>query len=145
MIFEHFHATGACEAVQCLSDVFSIRLQNDDVQDFYVRWAQALQSATELPTEMIREEIVSQNCRLQTVLALYDQETVRILALPSYQRSKAIRWLGRATSEPGTKGSRQEYWSRVTEVRTSALKVRECYQWKAKRTMFERRLVQFPL
>ena len=55
MIFEHFRATGACEAVQCLLDLFSIRLQNDDVQDFYVRWAQALQSATELPAEMILE------------------------------------------------------------------------------------------
>ena len=68
MIFEHFHATGACEAVQCLSDVFSIRLQNDDVQDFYVRWAQALQSATELPTEMILEEIVSQKLQASDCL-----------------------------------------------------------------------------
>ena len=37
MIYEHFRATGAYEAVQ-LSDLFSIRLQNDDVQDFDVRW-----------------------------------------------------------------------------------------------------------
>ena len=38
MIYEHFRATGAYEAVQGLSDLFSIRLQNDDVQDFDVRW-----------------------------------------------------------------------------------------------------------
>ena len=42
MIFEHFRATGACEAVQGLSDLFNIRLQNDDVQDFDTRWDQAL-------------------------------------------------------------------------------------------------------
>ena len=31
MIYEYFRATGAYEAVQCLSDLFNIRLQNDDV------------------------------------------------------------------------------------------------------------------
>ena len=38
----HFRATGACEAVQGLSDLFRKRLQNDDVEDFDVRWDQAL-------------------------------------------------------------------------------------------------------
>ena len=41
MIYEHFRATGAFEAVQGLSHLFSISLQNDDVQDFDVRWDQA--------------------------------------------------------------------------------------------------------
>ena len=34
MIYEHFRATGAYEAVQGLSDVVKKRLQNDDVQEF---------------------------------------------------------------------------------------------------------------
>ena len=38
MIYEHFRATGAYEAVQGLPDLFNIRLQNDDVQDFDTRW-----------------------------------------------------------------------------------------------------------
>ena len=46
MIHEHFRATGAYEAVQGLPDLFSIRLQNDDVQDFDVRWDQALLSVS---------------------------------------------------------------------------------------------------
>ena len=37
MIHEHFRANGVYEAVQGLSYLFSIRLQNDDVQDFDVR------------------------------------------------------------------------------------------------------------
>ena len=37
MIYEHFRATGAYEAVQRLSDLFTLSLQNDDVQDFDVR------------------------------------------------------------------------------------------------------------
>ena len=55
LIYEHFRATGACEAVQGLSDLFNIRMQNDNVQDFDVRWDQALLSAIETPTEMVLE------------------------------------------------------------------------------------------
>ena len=55
MIYEHFRASGAYEAVQGLSDLFNIRLQNDDVQDFDTRWDQALLAASEIPTEMVLE------------------------------------------------------------------------------------------
>ena len=55
MIYEHFRATGAYEAVQGLSDLFNIRLQSDDVQDFDVRWHQALLSASEIPRDVILE------------------------------------------------------------------------------------------
>ena len=37
MIYEHFRANGAYEALQGLTDLFIVRLQNDDVQDFDVR------------------------------------------------------------------------------------------------------------
>ena len=47
MIYEHFRATGAHEAVQRLSNLFSVSLQHDDVQDFDVRWDQAPLSASE--------------------------------------------------------------------------------------------------
>ena len=55
MIYEHFRATGAYEAVQVLSDLFGVRLRNDDVQDFDVRWDQALLSASEIPTDVVLE------------------------------------------------------------------------------------------
>ena len=42
MICEYFRAIGAYEAVQRLSDLFTLSLQNDDVQNFDVRWNQAL-------------------------------------------------------------------------------------------------------
>ena len=53
MIFVRFHATRAYEAVQGLPDLFSFRLQNDDVQDFDVRWDQPLLSASEVPSDVI--------------------------------------------------------------------------------------------
>ena len=81
MIHEHFRATGAFEAVQGLSDLFNIRLQNDDVQDVDVRCDQALLSASEMPSDVILEGLYKSKLQdpvqLQTALALYDQETVR--------------------------------------------------------------------
>ena len=81
MIFEHFRATGAFESVQGLSDLFSIRLQNDDVQDFDVGWDQAPLSAVDMPSDVSLERLyklkLKDSVQLQTVLVLYDQETVR--------------------------------------------------------------------
>ena len=37
MIYEYFSATRAYDAVQGLSDLFTLSLQSDDVQDFVVR------------------------------------------------------------------------------------------------------------
>ena len=62
-IYEYFRATGACEAVQGLSNLFAFSLQNDDVQDFDVRWDHALLSVSEMPTDMILEDCTSQNSR----------------------------------------------------------------------------------
>ena len=92
MIYEYFRATGAYEAVQGLSTLFARSLQNDDVQDFDVRWDEALLSASEIPTEMILEGLykskLQNSVQLLTVLALYDQETVRNNGQPSYSRLK---------------------------------------------------------
>ena len=42
MIHEYVRATGADEALQGLAELVSTTLQNDDVQDFDVRWDHAL-------------------------------------------------------------------------------------------------------
>ena len=55
MIYEHFRATRAYEAVQGLSDLFKKRLQNDSIQVFDAQWDQALLSASETPTDMVLE------------------------------------------------------------------------------------------
>ena len=92
MIYAHFRATGAYEAVQGLLDLFNIRLQNDDVQDFDTRWDQALLSGSDIHTDMVLEGLykskLQDSVQLQTVLALYDQETVRNNEPPNYSRLK---------------------------------------------------------
>ena len=81
MIYEHFRATGAHDAVQGRSGLFRKRLQTDDVQDFDVRWDHALLSASDMPPDVILEGLykskLQDSVQLQTVLAFYDQETVR--------------------------------------------------------------------
>ena len=92
MIYEHFRAPGAYEAVQGLSKLFSISLQNDDVQDFDVRWDQALLSASDMPSDVMLEGLyksgLHDSVQHQTVLALYDQETARNGGQTSYSRLK---------------------------------------------------------
>ena len=80
------------EAVQGLSNLLTKRSQNDDVQDFDVRWDQALLSASGTHSDVILEGLykskLQDSVRLQTVLALYDQELVRNNGHTSYLRLK---------------------------------------------------------
>ena len=68
------------------------RLRNDAVQDFDVGWNQALLTASNLPSDVILEEMykskLQDSVHLRTVLALYDKETVRNNGQTSYLRMK---------------------------------------------------------
>ena len=71
--------------------MFSTSSHNDDVQDFDVRWDQALLSASDMPSDVILEGFytskLQNSVQLQTVLALYDQETARSKQ-PNFQQKK---------------------------------------------------------
>ena len=75
-----------------LMNLFSVRLQNDDVQDFDIRWDQALLSASDMPSNVILEGMykskLQDSVQLQTVLALYHRETVRNNGQTSFLRLK---------------------------------------------------------
>ena len=74
--------------------MFRKRLQNDDVQDFDVQWDEALLSASDMPSDVIMEDLYKSKLQdfiqLHTVLALYDQETVRNNGQTSYLRLKNV-------------------------------------------------------
>ena len=55
VIYDHFRSTGSYDQIQGLSGLFSIRLENDDIQDFVRRWEQALISANDPPSNKILE------------------------------------------------------------------------------------------
>ena len=79
MIHKYFRATRAYETVQGLADLVSMILQNDDVQDFAVRWDHALLSVSEMPSDPILEGLykskLQNSGRLR--MALYDQGVAR--------------------------------------------------------------------
>ena len=90
MIYEYFRTTRAYEAVQGLTDLSSISLQIDDVQDFDVRWDHALLTVSEMPSLAILEGLyqstLQNSVQPQTVLALYDQNVARNSGAPKYQQ-----------------------------------------------------------
>ena len=61
MIYEYFQVTGAHDAVLDFSDLFSVSLHGDDIQDFDTRWDQALSSTTQVTKDNVLE---SGNTRL---------------------------------------------------------------------------------
>ena len=152
MIYKHFRATRAHEAVQGLSILFSISLQNDDVQKIVVRRGQALLSASEMPSEVILEGLYKSKLQdpvqLQTVLALYDQETARTQE-PNYEQMKTAVHLhidqmmstrnSRVRSEVVERGSVTE--SQKGKKAYVERKVGECFSVEGTWTMFQRRLM----
>ena len=53
MFYEHFPATGADDLALDLSDLFTVPLQGDDIQDFDTKWDQALLAASEIRKENV--------------------------------------------------------------------------------------------
>ena len=92
VIYEYFRVTGAHEAVLDHTDLFSISLQGDDIQDFDARWDQAPLSTTELPKGSILESLYKMRTResaqVQTALAMYEQDIHQDRSRPNYQKLK---------------------------------------------------------
>ena len=78
LIFEHVRPTGSCDEIQGLSGLFSIELENDDIQDFALRWEQALLLTSDLPSDKVSEGLyvskLQDSSQAQTIMALFDQE-----------------------------------------------------------------------
>ena len=75
--------------IQGLEDLFTLSLQNDDVQDFGVRWDHTLLSGIEMPSDMILEgshksklQDSMKNSKLQSPIRNSGERS-------SYQESKA--------------------------------------------------------
>ena len=118
-------------------------LQIDDVQDFDVRWDQALLSANETLTDAVLEGLykakLQDSVQHQTVWALYGQETVRNNGQTSYSIFKTsvklyihqkIRTRNfRVGNEVIDRGA--VIWSRKSNKANVERKVGNCWQWKA--------------
>ena len=81
LISEYFGPDGFYDEIQGLSGLFSIKLENDNIQFFYLRWEQALLLTSDPPSDKVLEGLyvskLQDSSQAQTVVALYNQEILR--------------------------------------------------------------------
>ena len=79
LIYDHFRVTGSHDSVENYTDLFTIVLQNDDIQEFDSKWDGILLSMTKIPHDDILEGLyklrIRESEKLKTVLELFDLET----------------------------------------------------------------------
>ena len=79
LIYEQFGVTGTDDSVENYTDLFTIVLRNDDIQEFDSKWDGILLSLTKIPHDDILEGLsklrIRESEKLKTVLELYDLET----------------------------------------------------------------------
>ena len=78
LICEYFRVTGSHDSVENYTDLFTIGLRNDDIQEFDSKWDGILLSMTKIPPDDILEGLyklrIRESEKLKTVLELYDLE-----------------------------------------------------------------------
>ena len=94
MIYEYFRVTGANDFVENYSDLFTIGLRNDDIQEFDSKWDEILLSMTQIPSDDILESLyklrIRESEKLKTVLELYNMEIHQKKSKPDYHRLKTM-------------------------------------------------------
>ena len=79
LIYEQFRVTGTDSSVENYTDLFTIALRDDDIQEFDSKWDGILLSMTKIPPDDILEGLyklrIRESDKLKTVLELYDLET----------------------------------------------------------------------
>ena len=92
LVYDQFRVTGTDDSVENYTDLFTIVLQNDDIQEFDSKWDGILLSMTKIPHDDILEGLYKLRTResekLKTVLELYDLETHQKKLGPDYYRLK---------------------------------------------------------
>ena len=90
----NFRVTGSHDSVENYTDLFTIALRNDDIQEFDSKWDGILLSMTRIPHDDILEGLfklrIRESDKLKTVLELYDLETHQKNAEPDYHRLKTM-------------------------------------------------------
>ena len=93
-IYDQFWVTGTDDSVENYTDLFTIVLRNDDIQEFDCKWDRILLSMTKIPHDDILEgwynKRIRESEKLKTVLELYDLETHQKKLGPDYQRLKTM-------------------------------------------------------
>ena len=94
LIYEYFRVPGANDSVENYTDLFTIALRNDDIQEFDSKWDGVLLSMTQIPSDDTLEGLyklrIRESEKLKTVLELYNMEIHQKKAGPDYHRLKTM-------------------------------------------------------
>ena len=94
MIYEYFWVTGAHDSVENYTDLFTISLRNDDIQEFDSKWDGILMSMTKITPDDILEGLyklrIRESGKLKTVLELFDLEIRQKKIGPDDHRSETM-------------------------------------------------------
>ena len=142
MIYEYFRITGANDSVENYTDLFTVALRNDDIQEFDSKWDGILLSMTKIPPDEILEGFyklrIRESEKLKTVLELYDLEIHQKKAGPDYHRLKTM--VKRSIEQDLRNknfGATNGNYERNAVVKNQGTKQRgqrilgDCWQWEA--------------
>ena len=142
LIYEQFRVTGTDNSVENYTDLFTIALRNDDIQEFDSKWDGILLSMTKIPPDDILEGLyklrIRESEKLRTVLELYDLETHQKKLGPDYHRLKAMvkRSIEQEIRNKNF-GARSGNFEKNAVVKNQGTKQRvqrilgDCWQWEA--------------
>ena len=92
LIYDYFRVTGSHDSVENFSDLFTIVLRNDDIQEFDSKWDGILLSMMKIPPDDILKGLyklrIRESEKLKIVLELYDLETHQKKLGPDNHRLK---------------------------------------------------------
>ena len=142
LMYDHFRVTGSHDSVENYTDLFTIVLRNDDIQEFDSKWDGILLSMTKIPHDDILEGLyklrIRESEKLKTVLELYDLETHQKKIGLDYHRLKTM--VKRSIEQDlriRTFGARTGNYERNAVVKNQGTKQRgqrilgDCWQWEA--------------
>ena len=141
LIYEQFRVTGTHDSVENYTDLFTIVLRNDDIQEFDSKWDGILLSMTKIPHDDILEGLyklrIRESEKLKTVLELYDLETHQKKLGPDYHRLKAMVKRSIEQEIPNKNfGARNGNFEKNAVVKNQGTKQRvqrilgDCWQWE---------------
>ena len=94
LTYDYFRVTGSHDSVKNYTDLFTVVLRNDDIQEFDSKWDGILLSMTKIPHDEILEGLYKLRIREseipRTVLELYDLEIHQKKLGPDYHRLKTM-------------------------------------------------------
>ena len=142
LIYDYFRVTGSHDSVENYTDLFTIVLRNDDIQEFDSKWDGILLSLTKIPHDDILEGLhklrIRESEKLKTVLELYDLEIHQKKIGPDLsqiedkgEKKYRARFYETGMLRPDMEILKQAPWSRIKWLKQREQRsLGDCWQWK---------------